>query len=67
MTENKIIKMNLFINELKIIHACLLVAKNNAIDNLNDPQLKDHANKNLDQINPLIYEFYAYIKENEGA
>jgi len=67
MMETKVIKMNFLMDELKIIHACLLVAKNNAVDNLSDPQLKDHASKNLDQINPLIYEFYAHIKENEGA
>lgn len=66
MIENKVIKMNLLMNELKIIHACLLVAKNNAIDNLNDPKLKDYADKNLALINPLIYEFEAYIKENLG-
>jgi hypothetical protein len=63
--ETKVIKMNFLMRELLVIHASLIVAKNNAIDNLNDPQLKDYANKNLDQLNPLIYEFYSYIKENQ--
>ena len=67
MTKHKIIKINLLIGELKIIHACLIVAKNNAIDNLNDPHLRDAANKNLDMINSLIYEFYSHIKDNQGV
>jgi hypothetical protein len=58
-------KIELTIAELKIIHACLIVAKNNAIENLNDKALSIHAIKNLDLINPLSYEIYSHIKENQ--
>jgi hypothetical protein len=58
-------KIELSIAELKIIHACLIVAKNNAIENLNDKALSTHAIKNLDLINPLSYEIYSHIKENQ--
>lgn len=60
-------EIELSIQELKTIYACLIVAKSNAIENLNDPQLKNHAGKNLDLINPLCYQIYSYIKENKGV
>jgi len=58
-------KIELSISELKIIHACLIVAKNNAVENLNDKALSAYAIANLNLINPLSYEIYSHIKENQ--
>jgi len=60
-------KIELSIDELRTIHLCMLGAKSNLMDNLSDPILHDAAIKNLNSINPLMYQITSYIKEFKGA
>lgn len=45
----------------------MLGAKSNLMDNLSDPILHDAVIKNLNSINPLMYQITSYIKEFKGA
>jgi hypothetical protein len=56
-------KIEFSIDELRTIHLCMLGAKSNLIDNLDNPELRDTVIKNLNDISPLMYQITEYIKE----
>lgn len=60
-------KIELSIDELRTIHLCMLGAKSNLIDNLDNPSLRDTVIKNLNDINPLMYQITEYLKESKRA
>lgn len=60
-------KIELSIDELRTIHLCMLGAKSNLIDNLDNPSLRDTVIKNLNDINPLMYQITEYLKESKKA
>ena len=60
-------KIEFSIDELRTIHLCMLGAKSNLIDNLDNPSLRDTVIKNLNDINPLMYQITEYLKESKRA
>jgi|APGre2960657404_1045060.scaffolds.fasta_scaffold23234_2 hypothetical protein len=60
-------KIELSIDELSTIHLCMLGAKSNLIENLDNPELRDIVIKNLNKINPLMYQITEYLKESKKA
>ena len=58
-------KIELSIDELRTIHLCMLGAKSNLIDNLDNPSLRDTVIKNLNDVNPLMYQITGYLKESK--
>ena len=60
-------KIEFSIDELRTIHLCMLGAKSNLIDNLDNPSLRDTVIKNLNDINPLMYQITEYLKESKKA
>ena len=58
-------KIELSIDELRTIHLCMLWAKSNLIDNLDNPSLRDTVIKNLNDVNPLMYQITGYLKESK--
>jgi hypothetical protein len=60
-------KIELSIDELRTIHLCMLGAKSNLIDNLDNPSLRDTVIKNLNDVNPLMYQITEYLKESKKA
>ena len=58
-------KIELSIDELRTIHLCMLGAKSNLIDNLDNPSLRDTVIKNLNDVNPLMYQITEYLKESK--
>ena len=60
-------KIELSIDELRTIHLCMLGAKSNLIDNLDNPSLRDAVIKNLNDVNPLMYQITEYLKESKKA
>lgn len=58
-------KIELSIDELRTIHLCMLGAKSNLIENLDNSELRDTVIKNLNKLNPLMYQITEYLRESK--
>jgi hypothetical protein len=58
-------QIELSIDELRTIHLCMLAAKSNLIENLDNSELRDTVIKNLNKLNPLMYQITEYLRESK--